>query len=142
MSLVIPKRKGQRNRIITINYLRNKKNEDKWTIARKPGTRQMKKMLALAISVGVEAVMSNHTYKVGDICYLQTHGGAIGLELTGAVIRPFMQKWDKLYLEKVRIAGLYMKFYKRYIDDSNQMAVVPAVGSRYDVETGTVVNDR
>ena len=49
LALVIPKRKKRRTRNITINYLKNKKNEDKWTIARKPGVRQKKKMLALVI---------------------------------------------------------------------------------------------
>ena len=74
-----------RTRKITINYLRNKKNDDKWTLARKPGVRQKKKMLALVISTGVRMIMSNHTYKVGDTCYLQAEGGPIGFGLTGAV---------------------------------------------------------
>ena len=101
LSLVIPKRKKNRTRRIPINYLRQKKNGSKWTVACKPGTRQKKRMLALAISVGVKIVMSNHTYMVGDNVYLQSEGGAIGLELTGAASRLFMQKWDRDYLRKV-----------------------------------------
>ena len=63
LSLVIPKRKKkQRTRKITINYLRNKKNEESRTVARKPGSRQKKRMLALAIPVGVKMIMSGHTY--------------------------------------------------------------------------------
>ena len=58
--MVIPKRKGLKTRRITVNYLRNKKNDVEWTVGRKPGTRQKKKMLALAISVGVHTVMSGH----------------------------------------------------------------------------------
>ena len=70
LTLVIPKRKKTvRMRRITVNYLRNKKNEDSWTVGRKPGNRQKKKMLALAISVGVETVMSGHTYMIGDVCW-------------------------------------------------------------------------
>ena len=64
--------------------------------------------------------------------YLQTSGGPIGLELTGAVSRPFMMKWDKLYLDKVKKAGMEMVLYERYVDDSNQVAVVPPPGSKYD----------
>ena len=57
---VVPKREGgQRN--ISINYLRHKKNENKWLPARRPGVRQQKKMLALAVSYGVYTVMSCHT---------------------------------------------------------------------------------
>jgi hypothetical protein len=48
LRLVIPKRKKIRTRRITVNYLRNKKNEESWTVGRKPGPRQKKKMLALS----------------------------------------------------------------------------------------------
>ena len=42
--LVIPKRKKIHTRRITVDYLRNKKNKESWTIARKPGPRHKKKM--------------------------------------------------------------------------------------------------
>ena len=87
---VVPTRQGLRLRKITINYLKHKKNESKWRPARKPGVRQQKKMLALAISHGVYTTLSSHTYRVGDTMYKQMAGGSIGLELTGAVARPFM----------------------------------------------------
>ena len=63
------------------------------------------------------------------------------MELTGAVSRPFMQKWDLLYLEKVRLAGILMRMYSRYVDDSKQIATVPLPGSRYDEVSGEVVVD-
>ena len=132
LSLVIPKRKKRRTRNITVNYLRTKNNDEKWTVSRKPGVRQKRKMIALIISVGVRLVMSNHTYKVGDEYYLQSEGGAIGLELTGAVSRPFMMRWDKLYLKRVKSAGIKMRMYDRYVDDSNQAAEVLPPGSKYD----------
>ena len=71
LSLVIPKRKKRRTRNITINYLKQKNNDFKWTIGRKPGTRQKRKMIAMVVSVGVKIVMSNHTYTVEDSYYLQ-----------------------------------------------------------------------
>ena len=46
LSYVVPKRKKNRTRNITINYLRNKKNNDNWTIPRKPGVRQKRKLLS------------------------------------------------------------------------------------------------
>jgi hypothetical protein len=63
---VIPKRRGVRLRRITVNYLRHKKNANKWLPARRPGRRQKTKMLALAVGYGVETAMSCHTYKVAD----------------------------------------------------------------------------
>ena len=97
---VIPKRRGIRLRKITINYLQQKRNSDKWLPARKPGVRQKRKMLALALSFGVFTTLSSHTYCVGDERFLQMSGGPIGLELTGAVSRAYMQRWDRLYLQK------------------------------------------
>ena len=141
LSLVIPKRKKTRTRRITINYLRSKNNDEKWTVARKPGSRQKRKMAALVISTGVWQIMSNHTYKVGDQCYLQAEGGPIGLELTGAVSRPFMMLWDRVYLKMVKNAGLNMRLYERYVDDSNQVAEVPPPGFKYDKASRKVVYD-
>ena len=97
---------------ITIRFLQAKKNDQKWLKARRPGIRQQKKMLALAVSYGVYTCLSNHTYKVGDRNFLQVEGGPIGLDLTQAVSRPFMMRWDKCYLKMVKRAGLDMKNYK------------------------------
>ena len=53
--------------------------------------------------------MSSHTYyTVGDQYYLQAGGGAIGLELIGAVSRAFLAKWDRIYLQKVKKGGISM----------------------------------
>ena len=120
----IPKRKNPNTRSITINYLQDDKNDDKWYHGRKPGRLQQRRMISLAVTIGIYQVMSQHTYKVGDVCHLQMEGGAIGLELTGAVSRAFMMSWDKKYLEMVRKAGIKMRLYKRYIDDSNQVACI------------------
>ena len=56
---VIPKREGLRLRKITINYLRQKKNANKWLPGRRPGVRQKQKMLALAVGYGVYTTMSS-----------------------------------------------------------------------------------
>lgn len=138
---VIPERKEETGREISVAYLCNKDNVNKWKRARKPGNRQKKKMVALAVAEGVRACMSHHVYCVGDKTFLQQGGGPIGLELTGAVSRSFMWRWDKLYLEKVRKARMTMMLYERYVDDSNQVAVVPPPGSMYSEESGKVVVD-
>ena len=136
---VVPKRKS--NRDITINYLQNKKNDENWSKGRKPGRRQKGKILSLTIYLGVQQVLASHTYKVGDTIYLQMQGGPIGLELTGAVCRPFMMAWDKRYLKRVKETGIKMPLYKRYIDDSNQIGKVPPEGSKYNVETTRIEID-
>ena len=78
-------------------------------------------MLANTLSVGVEAVMMNHTYTLADEIYIQSEGCPIGLDLSQAVARVVMMKFDKLYLKKVGEEGIIMHLYSRYIDDSNQV---------------------
>ena len=98
--------------------------------------------MSLTIYLGVQQVLASHTYKVGDTIYLQMQGGPIGLELTGAVCRPFMMAWDKRYLKRVKETGIKMPLYKRYIDDSNQIGKVPPEGSKYNVETKRIDIDQ
>ena len=139
---VVPKRKGERRRKVTVAYLGQKKNDEEWELARAPGTRQKKKMIALVVAEGVKACLENHVYCVGNRIFRQQGGGPIGLELTGAVSRPFMAKWDKTYLEKVEKAGLRMHLYERYVDDSNQIAEAPPKGYRYDTEKRKMVKSQ
>ena len=101
---VIPRRKEETNRNITVSYLNDKRNANKWMTARTPGSRQKKKMIAIAVAEGVKTCLENHVYCVGDQIFLQMGGGPIGLELTGAVSRPFMARWDRMYLERVKKA--------------------------------------
>ena len=52
-----------------------------------------------------------------------------------------MMRLDRLYIKKARKAGIRMEMYERYVDDSNQIAIVPPVGSRYDPITQKIVKD-
>ena len=137
----IPERKVKTGRDISIAYLCNKANDDKWKTVKRPGKEERKRMTALAVAEGVKVCMANHVYCVGDKVFLQKGGGPIGLELTGAVSRAFMARWDKLYLERVQNAGMVMKVYERYVDDSNQVAEVLPPGSVYNAEMKKVVLD-
>ena len=85
--------------------------------------------------------MANHVYCMGDKVYLQSEGGPIGLELTGAVSRPFMARYDRMYLERVKQAGLDMELYERYVDDSNQICEVPPLGAKYDKDSRKIIID-
>ena len=68
---VTPKRKQETNRKITVAYLNNKKNDGNWSNARTPGHKQKKRMIGLALAVGIQACMESHVYRVGDQVYLQ-----------------------------------------------------------------------
>ena len=140
---VIPSRRETTGRKVSVAYLCNKSNDNKWNPARRgtPGSRQQKKMVAMAVAEGIKVCLANHVYKIGDSTFLQKGGGPIGLELTGAVSRAFMRRWDQLYLERVKKAGIKMTLYERYVDDSNQVAVVPPKGTSYDKIRKLVVKE-
>lgn len=93
-------------------------------------------MIALALEYGVKTVMGNHTYRFNNETYLQSDGGPIGLELTGAISRVFMLHWDRLFMEKIEEAtsdiewNLYL--YMRYVDDSNWVCDELPLGARVD----------
>ena len=46
-----------------------------------------------------------------------------------------------MYLKKVKSAGIKMRMYDRYVDDSNQAAEVLPPGSKYDKNVNKVVID-
>ena len=60
------------------------------------------------------------------------------MKLTGAVSRVFMARCDRLYREKVARAVVDLTTYERYVDDSNQIAVLPPPKSEYNEVTGKI----
>ena len=41
----------------------------------------------------------------------------IGIELTGEVSRNYMLNWDNKFRRKLKVLGIHLDIYKRYIDD-------------------------
>ena len=77
-------------------------------------------MLACVVSIGVEVVMRNHTYTMGEKIYQQREGCPIGLDLSQAVARSVMMKYDREFIGGMESAtGLKMRMYARYVDDTN-----------------------
>ncbi len=73
--------------------------------------------------------------------YLQTDGGPIGLELTGAVSRVFMLWWDREFQKQIKLImkdiDWNIEFYMRYVDDCNCIAKELPPGAR--IENGKCV---
>ena len=87
-----------------------------------PDQHTCKKMIAEAISIGVEFVMKNHLYIFNKEVRKQSKGGPIGLALTGDVAQVFMCWWDQELIKRAEDEGLEMVFYKRYVDDGKTIA--------------------
>ena len=121
----IPTRTKTSRRKLTLNCLKSTKADSEvWETPKcEPDCDQVRLLVALVVSHCVGVVMSNHTYKLGDKMFLQSDGGPIGLQATGAIARAYMMMYDSLYLEAAASAGIEILMYGRYIDDSNQIVV-------------------
>ena len=103
---------------------------------RSPTVLQRRKMIGLALEVGIKAVMQGHMYQLDGKIHLQSEGGPIGLELSGALARVIMLIWDRELLQKLNRAAadttwdLYT--YLRYVDDGNCVAEEAPLGMRFE----------
>ena len=75
---------------------------------------------------GVEVVMANHFYTIGDVIRRQMEGGSIGSDLTGEAARLYMLQWDETYMKTLKNLGLSMDMFARYVDD--MVLVTRAIG--------------
>merc|ERR1712197_133134 len=116
---VVPTRDNINRCTVNILVSGNDK-EGKWhPAAAEPTEEQKKRLVAIVVSLGVKVVMESHTFMVGDTIYRQTHGGAIGLELTMEVSRLLMMEWDRLFMEKMASLEMPLPLAGRYVDDHN-----------------------
>ena len=73
-------------------------------------------------------------YSYNDKTRLQTEGGPIGLELSGAVARVFMLLWDRKLLKALHRATLHLQWdlfmYLSYVDNSNTACNTLPLGAR------------
>jgi hypothetical protein len=86
---------------------------------RKPNRKEVKRMTALSIKIGVREVMGNNLYLFNRQVRRQKNGGPIGVELTGAVSRVVMGRWDRLFRNLMMELKMIMWLYRRYVDDMN-----------------------
>ena len=95
-----------------------RKFEDKFNKPmRKPNTNEERKMVGKAMKVLIVSCMKNHVYRFGSQIKLQSTGGPIGLALTGEVADCFMNKWDKLFVQKCKDMNIDLMMYSRFKDD-------------------------
>ena len=99
---------------------------------RKPGCRQVKKMLGIAIKHMVKLVMKNHFYMVGNEIRRQGKGGAIGNRLTGEMCRNFGKWWDSEMLSKLKRLKIENEMLERYVDDTGVALKGLDPGVRYN----------
>ena len=129
--------RGRRPGITTAEVMggREQRKNSKFLPAdRRPNQEEERKMVALALKKGIQAVMKNHLYVSEDKVYKQREGGPIGLQVTGAIARAFMVWWDQKLMTRMRDATSEIEWkchmYMRYVDDGNIICTPFPVGSK------------
>ena len=64
-----------------------------------PNDKQIRTMIALAVSETVCVTMSNHYYKFSGNIHRQREGGSIGTCTIGEISRNMMGQWDSKFLK-------------------------------------------
>ena len=59
--------------------------------------------------------MRNHYFSIDGKIWKQRDGSPIGLDISVEIAGLYMSMWDKLFLDKVRKAGLKLRLYKKSI---------------------------
>ena len=150
LSHVCPTRKataGSECGITTLEVMGGENCESKHNPAkRRLTTQQRRRMISLALEAGIIAVMTHHVYSFANKSYLQTEGGPIGLELSGAIARVFMLLWDMKLLTALHKATQHLVWdlylYLRYVDDGNTVSNSLPLGARLVRGKVRVVKER
>jgi hypothetical protein len=132
-----PTRKTNRGRPPTITGCAIDNNKDKrfgpWLPPKEePDEQTTRRMFTIAMKVTLLLIMENHMYTFDNEIKLQSRGGPIGRQLTGALAQLFMVWWDREFEHKMKEIGLRLWMYKRYVDDVNSIMSVPKMGLRFD----------
>ena len=83
-----------------------------------PNEVEQRAMLGLALSTGVYKVISYHFYNFKGKTYKQGAGGAIGTEIAGEISKVYMNRWDQKLVRRLKLLGIMVQLYKRYVDDT------------------------
>jgi hypothetical protein len=117
-----------------------KKRFAPWTRpATKPTNEQELTMMTEALNIGLNTVMKQHTYIHNNEIRVQKKGGAIGLELTGALAQAVMVWWDKQFISKAADLQLNHHMYKRYVDDVNVCVTALPTGAKLNINNDAII---
>ena len=82
-------------------------------------------MFGKVIEILVSTKFANHFYTYKNELFKQLKGGAIGLRLTGIVARIVMDRWSRMFLERLGQAEIEVHLLKKYVNDVNLLPINP-----------------
>ena len=104
-------------------------NTDILTVAQK------KKILGHVARIAVLNIFKNHHYQFAGQTYRQLIGAPIGLRLTSVISRIVMDRWFKIFLQRITKAMIQVHAAMKYIDDINLVMTRLCLGSRWRGDT-------
>ena len=136
MDHLLPTAKGT----TTLNSFTKKNKITQFTCEKIQYTQYEKRLLlGAAVSVAVYQVMDNHYFKIGGSIHKQSDGGSIGMDLTVELASIYMLLWDEKFKKKCSKLGLQLDLFKRYVDDSLQVAGGIVTGWEYCKDSDRLV---
>ena len=82
-----------------------------------PSKAQVYKLVGKVFGAAAKATMENHFYTIDSQIWKQRKGGTIGSDDNGKLARLYMMTWDKKFFKKLKVLGIAMSLYSRYVDD-------------------------
>jgi hypothetical protein len=107
--------------------------------AKNPNNKTQAKIIAEAIAKAVKVAMTNFTYKFNGVTRLQSQGGPMGNQLSGAVARAEMMEMDTAILNLCGANKMLLYMYKRFVDDQVGAYRAMAKGMKWDQTTRSVM---
>ena len=102
--------------------------------SRKPGSRQLKRMVGCLVKTSIGLVMKNHYYSYQNQIRKQAKGGAIGNSLTEKLGKMMMKRFDKKNLSLLKKLKVETEMSKTYVDDNTVALKALDAGVRFDAE--------
>ena len=121
---------GMRNKEITG---KKKGTEITWVFPRREATeKQLGKLIARTVEIGLRTVWENFVYSFGGKFYLQAQGGPIGARITMAASRIVMFDWAVQYRSMLEDICLWSPLLIGYVDDVRQFTSPAEPGTRFN----------
>ena len=105
----------------------------------KPTDAQIKKMVAIGMSLIVKKVMENFLYTFGGEDRRQASGGPIGDILTQAIARHMGNEFDERFNSKLTSLNIKTELYQRYADDIDLITRTVGRKNKFCPEAGRFI---
>ena len=130
---LLPVRRSKTGRRPGINSMEEEEKNTKWAFRRLEFSEEEKRqILGEVIYHAVKTVFKNNLYQFQGEVRIQSKGGSIGGELTQIAARIVMDKWMKMFRDKMQENNVPLFLAKKYVDDIDLVLETLRAGTRWN----------